>query len=84
MVGIIYKFTILTNGRFYVGQHESESVDSYKEGVYNSFNSGNTNGSKNGGDLLVGKTKQSKRKANEAILGDSRFKINTADGIIIY
>ena len=61
-----------------------ESVDSYKEGVYNSFNSGNTNGNKNGGDLLVGKTKQSKRKANEAILGDSRFKINTADGIIIY
>ena len=65
-------------------EHESESVDSYKEGVYNSFNSGNTNGSKNGGDLLVGKTKQSKRRANEAILGDSRFKINTADGIIIY
>lgn len=30
------------------------------------------------------KNKQSKRKANEAIIGDSRFKINTADGIIIY
>lgn len=30
------------------------------------------------------KNKQSKRQANEAIIGDSRFKINTKDGIIIY
>lgn len=29
MVGIIYKFTILTNGRFYVGQHEDESVEQF-------------------------------------------------------
>lgn len=29
MVGIIYKFTILTNRRFYVGQHEAESVDEF-------------------------------------------------------
>lgn len=30
------------------------------------------------------KTKNEKRKANEAILGDSRFKINKANGVIIY
>lgn len=30
------------------------------------------------------KTKQSTRKTNEAILGDSRFKINPSDGVIIY
>lgn len=29
MVGIIYKFTILTNGRFYVGQHEAKSVEEF-------------------------------------------------------
>lgn len=29
MIGIIYKFTILTNRRFYVGQHEAESVDEF-------------------------------------------------------
>jgi hypothetical protein len=30
------------------------------------------------------KTKQSKRKANEAIVGDSRFKIDKTRGIVIY
>ena len=30
------------------------------------------------------KTKRSKRQANEAIVGDTRFKIDTANGIIIY
>ena len=30
------------------------------------------------------KTKQSPRQANEAILGDSRFKIDAATGVIIY
>lgn len=30
------------------------------------------------------KTKQSKRQANEAIVGDKRFKIDAAAGIIIY
>jgi hypothetical protein len=30
------------------------------------------------------KNKNSKRKANEAIVGDSRFKIDSAGGIIIY
>lgn len=29
MIGIIYKFTILTNGRFYVGQHEDKSIDNF-------------------------------------------------------
>lgn len=29
MIGIIYKFTILTNRRFYVGQHEAKSVDEF-------------------------------------------------------
>lgn len=58
-------------------EYESESVDKYN-GDYNSNNSTNTGGA------IVGKTKQSKRKANEAIIGDSRFKINTADGIVIY
>lgn len=29
MVGIIYKFTILTNRRFYVGQHEAKSVEEF-------------------------------------------------------
>ena len=29
MIGIIYKFTILTNGRFYVGQHEAETVEEF-------------------------------------------------------
>lgn len=29
MVGIIYKFTILTNGRFYVGQHEAKAVEEF-------------------------------------------------------
>lgn len=32
----------------------------------------------------IAKTKNEKRKANEAILGDSRFKINKANGVIIY
>lgn len=30
------------------------------------------------------KTKQSKRQANEAIVGDTRFKINKSSGIVIY
>ena len=30
------------------------------------------------------KTKQSPRQANEAILGDSRFKIDASTGVIIY
>lgn len=30
------------------------------------------------------KTKQSKRQANESIIGDTRFKIDTSAGIIIY
>lgn len=29
MVGIIYKFTIMTNGRFYVGQHEAKSFEDF-------------------------------------------------------
>ena len=29
MIGIIYKFTILTNRRFYVGQHEAKSVEEF-------------------------------------------------------
>ena len=29
MVGIIYKFTILTNKRFYVGQHVGENLNRY-------------------------------------------------------
>lgn len=29
MVGIIYKFTILTSRRFYVGQHEAETVEEF-------------------------------------------------------
>ena len=37
----------------------------------------------NTGSAMV-KTKQSKRQANEAILGDKRFKIDTTNGIIIY
>ena len=32
----------------------------------------------------VGKTKKSKRKANDAIIGDSRFKIDKNKGIVIY
>lgn len=32
----------------------------------------------------IAKQKQSKRKANETIIGDSRFRINQVDGIIIY
>ena len=32
----------------------------------------------------IGKTKKSKRKANEAIIGDSRFKIDKNKGIVIY
>jgi hypothetical protein len=30
------------------------------------------------------KTKYTKRQANEAIMGDTRFKIDKANGIIIY
>jgi hypothetical protein len=30
------------------------------------------------------KTKQSKRQPNEAIIGDTRFKVDAASGIIIY
>lgn len=30
------------------------------------------------------KTKTSKRQANDAVLGDSRFKIDTVNGVIIY
>lgn len=29
MIGIIYKFTILTSRRFYVGQHEAETVEEF-------------------------------------------------------
>lgn len=58
---------------------ETESVDIYTGDNYNKAGYED-----NMGGVLVGKTKQSKRKANEAILGDSRFKINTADGIVIY
>ena len=32
----------------------------------------------------AGKTKQSKRQANEALVGDTRFKVDAASGIIIY
>lgn len=32
----------------------------------------------------VTKTKKSKRQANEAIIGDARFKIDKANGVIIY
>lgn len=35
-------------------------------------------------NLSVTKTKRSKRQANEAIVGDTRFKIDTTNGIIIY
>lgn len=35
----------------------------------------------NSGDL---KTKRTKRQANEAIIGDKRFKIDTSRGVIIY
>lgn len=37
-----------------------------------------------GGPLVTQKTKKSKRQPNEAIVGDSRFKIDTTNGIIIY
>lgn len=40
-------------------------------------------GPTNGGGSMV-KTKFSKRQANEAIMGDTRFKIDKANGIIIY
>ena len=32
----------------------------------------------------ITKTKKSKRQANEAIMGDTRFKIDKANGVIIY
>ena len=32
----------------------------------------------------VAKTKKDKRKANEAVIGDSRFKIDATRGIVIY
>ena len=32
----------------------------------------------------IAKQKQSKRKANEAVVGDSRYKIDPATGVIIY
>ena len=32
----------------------------------------------------IAKTKNSKRKANEAIIGDTRFKIDSSSGVIIY
>lgn len=35
-------------------------------------------------DKPIIKTKKSKRKANEAVLGDSRFKIDKQKGIVIY
>ena len=44
----------------------------------------------NTGDLIdnlskpVAKTKKQKRKANEAVIGDSRFKIDSNRGIVIY
>lgn len=36
------------------------------------------------GNQSIAKNKNSKRQANEAIIGDSRFKIDKASGIIIY
>lgn len=38
----------------------------------------------NGGMSDSTKTKKSKRQANEAIMGDTRFKIDKANGVIIY
>lgn len=35
-------------------------------------------------DLPVAKTKNQKRKANEAVVGDSRFNIDPVNGVIIY
>jgi hypothetical protein len=43
-----------------------------------------TNSSAVGGSQGGSKTKQSKRQPNEAIIGDKRFKIDAAAGIIIY
>lgn len=34
--------------------------------------------------IPIAKPKQSKRKANEAVIGDSRFKIDSASGVVIY
>jgi hypothetical protein len=38
----------------------------------------------NGNDKPIIKQKNEKRKANEAILGDSRFKIDKTRGVVIY
>lgn len=35
-------------------------------------------------ESVISKTKKSKRQANEAIMGDTRFKIDKANGVIIY
>lgn len=35
-------------------------------------------------DKPINKQKSQKRKANETIIGDHRFKINSVDGIVIY
>lgn len=37
-----------------------------------------------GEEKTTTKTKKSKRQANEAIMGDTRFKIDKANGVIIY
>ena len=42
-------------------------------------------GGKNSNDIQpIAKYKNSKRKANEAVIGDSRFKIDKTRGIVIY
>lgn len=38
----------------------------------------------NNTDKPIAKQKQSKRKANEAVVGDSRFKIDASTGVVIY
>lgn len=55
--------------------HPNE-VDKDSNWGNNGYGDPNTPGSK--------KTKQSKRQPNEAILGDTRFKIDASSGIIIY
>lgn len=44
----------------------------------------NSDNSNSDSDKPIAKAKNTKRKANEAVIGDSRFKIDKTKGIVIY
>lgn len=61
-----------------------ESIMSFTHKVYDSEIDSNWGKNAIGGTSGTAKLKTSKRQPNEAIVGDTRFKIDSSTGIIIY